>query len=142
MTLQRSIMKAYRTASERNWDTIYCLVDCHDTIACSNYRDAEVSFYPQALEALREISWWPEIQLVLWTCSYPADTARLVDRLAHEGVRVRGVNRTPIANTVTGCFDEKPYFSILIDDKAGFCPEEWPECLQAFRAARSEYPVL
>ena len=31
-----------------------------------------------------------------------------------------------IENTQTGCFDDKFYFSILLDDKAGFDPDtDW-----------------
>lgn len=136
MSLARSILKAYRVAAERGWDTIYVMVDVHDTVAFSNYKDAEVEFYPSAVEALRELSGFPEVYLVLWTCCYEADYARYLERFEAEGVHFRGVNSTPVGNTKTGCFDKKPYFSVLIDDKAGFDPSEWDSVLGYFREAR------
>lgn len=138
MSILTAIQKAYQTAVSRGWDTLYVLVDVHDTIAVSNYKDAEVQFYPEAIQALREIQQYPEVKLVLWTCCYSKDAARLIKRLAQEGVRIDGFNRTPVANTATGCFSKKPYYSIMIDDKAGFDPSEWPEVAREFARSRPE----
>jgi deoxyribodipyrimidine photolyase len=141
MDLSRAITKAYRTAKERNWDTIYILVDAHDTICGSNYKDAEAEFYPQALHALREICKLPEVHLVLWTSCYPEEGPKYVRRLAGEGVFIKGLNETPVENTTTGDFRKKPYFSILIDDKAGFVPEEWSLVYSTIAQCRVEYPL-
>jgi hypothetical protein len=141
MDLRRAIAKAYRVARDRDWDTIYILVDAHDTICDSNYRDASAPFYPQALDALSKISLFPEIYLVLWTSCYPTEGPKYLDRLMDAGVSFRGLNETPVANTKTGDFTKKPYFSILIDDKAGFHPSEWGLVYSAIVQSRAEYPL-
>jgi hypothetical protein len=136
MTIEKSIEKAYQTAASRKWDTIYVLVDVHDTLAESNYKDTNVVFYPQAMKALRELSQFSEVHLVLWTCCHQRDWPKYLARFVAEGVHFRGVNTTPVQNTETGCFDLKPYFSVLIDDKAGFDPKDWPNVAKTFREAR------
>jgi hypothetical protein len=140
MDLQRAIQKAYQTARARDWDTIYVLVDCHDTIACSNYRDAEMEFYLEAIQALKALGAFPEVYLTLWTSCYEQDAKRILERLEELDVVFHSFNQTPVGNTITGCFDSKPYFSVLIDDKAGFLPEDWPAVVDGFRLARE--PVI
>jgi len=141
MDLRRAILKAYLTAQQRGWDTIYVMVDAHDTICDSNYRDASAPFYPNAIEALRKISSFPEIYLVLWTSCYPIEGPKYTDRLAEEGVNFKGLNETPVENTKTGDFTRKPYFSILIDDKAGFDPSTWDEVYHVFNQAHILCPL-
>jgi hypothetical protein len=141
MSLERSIEKAYKTAVDRGWDTIYVMVDVHDTIAESTYKDAEVIFYPQAIATLRELSKMPEVHLVLWTCCYEKDYPKYTDKLSALGVNFKSVNETPVKNTLTGCFDVKPYFSVLIDDKAGFDSKEWHWVLLYFQWARKTHQL-
>ncbi len=141
MDLERAIIKAYRTAQERNWDTIYLLVDAHDTICGSNYKDAEEPFYPQAIKFLKLICDFPEIYPVLWTSCYPDEGPKYINRLAAEGVHFKGLNETPVANTKTGDFTKKPYFSILIDDKAGFDPADWELVYTTIRGCRNLCPL-
>lgn len=141
MDLKRAILKAYLTAQQRGWDTIYVMVDAHDTLCDSNYRDASAPFYPNAIEALRKICSFPEIYLILWTSCYPSEGPKYTDRLAAEGVYFRGLNETLVENTKTGDFTKKPYFSILIDDKAGFDPSTWNEVYQTLNQARLVYSL-
>ena len=141
MDLRRAITKAYRIAEERSWEYIYTLVDAHDTICESNYKDAEAPFYPEAITALRTLGGFEELVLVLWTSCYPDQAPIYLARLEAVGVNIPYVNETPVENTKTGDFTKKPYFSVLIDDKAGFIPSEWPDVVNAFRRARSAYPL-
>lgn len=141
MDLKRAIFNAYLTAQQREWETIYLMVDAHDTLCGSNYKDTEEAFFPNALEALRKISAFPEVFLVLWTSCYPKDGPRYLERLAAEGINFKALNETPVANTKTGDFTRKPYFSVLIDDKAGFDPSTWDEVYQAFNQARLVYQL-
>ena len=46
MSIEIAIKKAYEAAVNKNWDTIYVMVDIHDTIAESNYKNCRVDFYP------------------------------------------------------------------------------------------------
>ena len=141
MDLKRAIIKAYVTAQQRGWDTIYLMVDAHDTMCGSNYKDTEEAFFPNALEALRKISAFPEVFLVLWTSCYPKDGPRYIERLAAEGVHFKALNETPVENTKTGDFTLKPYFSVLIDDKAGFDPATWDEVYRTFYQAHTLCPL-
>ena len=57
------------------------------------------------------------------------DKQAYLDDLVSRGIpkdKLIGFNRNPYEeeDTKVASFKEKPYFSILIDDKAGFCPEE------------------
>lgn len=139
MDLERAILRAYQLRSARSWEKIYLMIDVHGTIAESNYKDAESRFYPEAIDALQKICLLPEVELILWTSSYPQAVRRYQDRLASYGIPIPWANMSPIDNTSTGDFTIKPYFSILIDDKAGFDPEEWPLVSSAFLKARSLY---
>jgi hypothetical protein len=138
MSLLQSITKAYKTAVQREWNTIYVLVDVHDTIADSNYTSDVVKFFPHAIDALKKLSKLPEVYLVLWTSCYEQDYSKYLDKLKELGVEFKAVNKTPIQNTKTGCFDLKPYFSILIDDKAGFDPNDWYMVPRFFEMGREK----
>lgn len=61
--------------------------------------------------------------------------------LRKEGVRVDGINRSLEKNNKTGDFRKKPYFSIIIDDKAGFNHYDWPEVYQLFQDARKKFKI-
>jgi hypothetical protein len=113
------------------------MIDVHDTIAESNYTDCEVTFYPQAISALQRINKLPEVHISLYTCCYEDDAKVYISRLKELNINIKSVNTTPISNTSTGCFDKKPYFSILIDDKAGFDPNEWEETANLFYKHRN-----
>jgi hypothetical protein len=125
MSLETAIKKAYKTAKIKNWDTIYVMIDVHDTIMDSNYKNCRMDFFPEAILALQKISKLPEVYLSLYTCCYELDANVYISRLKELDIDIKSVNTTPIKNTTYGCFDKKPYFSILIDDKAGFDPSEW-----------------
>ena len=113
MDLKRAIIKAYRTAQERDWDTIYLLVDAHDTICESNYKDAEADFYPQAIKYLKLICAFPEIYPVLWTSCYPSEGPKYISRL-HKGVG-DGYRYEVIRKF------ERPTFTF----NAKYCPDTW-----------------
>ena len=99
MDLRRAITKAYRIAEERSWEYIYTLVDAHDTICESNYKDAEAPFYPEAITALRTLGGFEELVLVLWTSCYPDQAPIYLARLEAVGVNIPYVNETPVENT-------------------------------------------
>jgi hypothetical protein len=73
----------------------------------------------------------------LWSSITPDDEVKIRALFASAGIPVAAVNENPfIENTATGNFDKKFYFSILVDDKAGFCPTEWPDVLDRVAVAR------
>lgn len=63
--------------------------------------------------------------------------ARAVDFLRSRGISVHYANENPeVGNTATGNFDRKFYFSVVVDDKAGFDPSEWEDIALAVRLCR------
>lgn len=133
-TLPRIFDIAYKTASERSWDTIYLMVDIHGTIVHNNYSGIAITPYPRAIEALKMLSDRKDIVLILFSSCYPHEYHVYFDMFSCYGIKFKYFNENPvIPNTKTGCFDKKPYFSILLDDKAGFDPDvDWETILEYF----------
>lgn len=112
---------------KRNWKTIYWLVDVHGVIIPGSWhRQNEFRFIvPEAKEVLQWISERNDQRLILWTSSYPKETESLVQWLADNWITVDWVNENPEEeHTEYADFSKKPYFNILIDDKAGMEPEK------------------
>lgn len=125
--ITQAIKRAYDVTIEREWDTIYWALDLHGTCLASNYDNDKVSFLNDTVvKVLQTISNYPETKIIIWS-SIDAATERKVRNLFNEnGIKVFAVNENPdVANTETGNFDKKFYFSIVVDDKAGFDPSEW-----------------
>lgn len=126
-----SIAKAFRTANakkeDRGWDKIYVAVDWHDTICESTYTDGVAyGFYPKAIECLRMMSGNPQISLILYTSSYISVSEDFMRFCRHEyDINFEFFNcNHDVANTSYGDFGKKFYYDILVDDKAGFDPDE------------------
>ena len=133
-SIQKMFDIAYKTAAERTWDTIYVMVDIHGTIVHNNYSGIAITPYPRAVEALKMLSDRKDIVLILFSSCYPQDYKIYFDLFSSFGINFKYFNENPsIQNTKTGCFDKKPYFSILLDDKAGFDPDmDWDTILEYY----------
>lgn len=125
--IERAITRAYATMWARNWQKIYICVDLHDTCIVANYAQGGYSWltvdpgHTPIPAILRELAGLPEIELILWSSCYPDEQPRIIEFFGQHGIPVNYFNTNPeVANTVTGDFSQKPYFSVLIDDKAGF----------------------
>lgn len=139
--IMSAVDNAYRTADKRGWDRIYVLLDIHGTIARSNYSNTKIEFLPHAIKALRKIGRFPEVRFILWTSCYPKTIRMCINALKKYGIPIAAVNRSLIKNTKTGDFRKKPYFSIIIDDKAGFDSNNWMIVPNIFQVSRSRYPI-
>lgn len=128
MEILNAVARAYQVAKERNWDTVYWCVDLHGTVLDANYSSESFSFIDeQVVKALQMISILPETRLILWSSINQDDEVKIRELFSANDIVVHYVNENPeVASTATGAFDRKFYFSILIDDKAGFTPETWP----------------
>lgn len=136
--LEDAIKRAYEILDQRNWDTIYVSLDLHGTVMESNYTDSHGKLLESAIEPLRIISNLPEICIILYSCCYEEDYAEYMKLFMKHGIKVEYFNENPrIKNTKTGCFDKKFYYSVLIDDKAGFDPEDWRLVKDWFLFSRS-----
>lgn len=124
----RAFDQAERKAKERGWDTIFVAIDWHDTICRSTYGDTATEFIGHAIDALRMMSGHPGIKMILYTSSYEDVVDEFRDLLEKEhGIEFDYFNENPeVESTEYGNFADKFYFDVLIDDKAGFDPEnEW-----------------
>lgn len=129
-----AIKKAITKAQEFNWEKTYWAFDIHDTILKPNWDSGQIptEYYPYAKESLQLLNRRKDIVMFLYTCSHPKDTDQYVDFFKADNIHFDFVNENPeIPNSALGYYDKKPYFNVLMDDKAGFNPiTEWPEILQ------------
>lgn len=130
MSLEQHIKNVFTVLRpKRKWKTIYWMVDVHGVIIPGSWdRGNELRFLTwDCVGPLWWISDRKDQRLILWTSSYPEELNSLCNWLFTFGIKVDYVNQNPDEqNTEYADFAFKPYFNILIDDKAGFIPEtDW-----------------
>ena len=130
MSLETHIKNVFTVLKpKRGWKTIYWMVDVHGVIIPGSWaRSNDLQFVTwDCLGPLMWISGREDQRLILWTSSYYEELKKLGDWLFTFGIKVDYVNKNPEEeNTQYANFSFKPYFNILIDDKAGFVPEtDW-----------------
>lgn len=132
LTLQQTFEKAFATKTLRKWEKIFVLVDIHDTIVKADYIAGieNLQFFPYAIEALEELSVRKDVSLILWSsCSNEKLQEYQKEFIKHGHIIFDHLNCNPeVTTTEYACFAEKPYFNVIIDDKAGFEGEtDWEE---------------
>jgi hypothetical protein len=110
---------------ERGWDKTFWAFDIHHTIIKPNYSSDEIptEVYDYAIECLQILSNDPSICMILYTCSHPREVQEYLEFFRSKGVNFEYVNENPEVRTDLGgygCYDKKPYFNVLFEDKAGF----------------------
>lgn len=130
MGLVSCIEKQYEIARSRGWDRMYWAVDLHSTIILPNYKKMkaeDVVYYPHAMEVMQMLSDRKDIRLIMYTCSWPAEIEEYQKRFIQDGIRFDWVGHNPeVCNSEYGDYSKKPYFNVLLDDKAGFdADEDW-----------------
>lgn len=131
--ITNAILRAYQTMRARNWDTVYWAIDLHGVCFPSNYQQGDYTFINETCkEALRAISARPESRIILWSSCHAVEQKAIMEFFGLHGIKVHYFNQNPeVEDTKTGCFAKKFYFSVLLDDKAGFDPEQdWEEVLR------------
>ena len=125
--ITRAIERAYQVLRERNWDTVYWAIDLHGTVLKANYEQGGYQFINQAaMYALQYLTRVPESKIILWSSMHDNDWRGVQHFFEENGIRVDYINENPeVSNTDTGNFTQKFYFSVLVDDKAGFHPDDW-----------------
>lgn len=127
MSIFRAIEAAYEKTAERNWDRVYWALDLHGTCIKSNYQKHTYDWLGDYTKsALQRLVAHPETHLILWSSVHLDEKQHIIDYFEANGIRVSGFNTNPMepSNDISN-FDEKFYMSIIVDDKAGFCPTEW-----------------
>jgi hypothetical protein len=125
----RSIEKCFSLASSKGWDKTYWAFDIHGTIVRPNYQPGKIStvFYPEAKEVMQMLSTRKDVIRILYTCSYPHEIEQYLAYFSEHGIHFDYVNQNPeIACGAYGYYEDKFYFNVLFDDKAGFDGEtDW-----------------
>lgn len=135
MSIITAIDNAYRTARNRKWDTIYWAIDLHGVCLKSTYKDGAHEFYSKtAIKALQLISSLPESRIIIWTSTHESQYQQIRDLFWNNGCNVHYINENPeVPSTSLSSFNSKFYFSVLLDDKAGFDQDEdWERIIEYF----------
>lgn len=124
--------QAYLDMQRKGWTPrLYVFVDIHSTVSKPTYEPncTKILFYPFAKEALQMLSEREDIVLIYYSCTPIEQCKKQVELYKAHGIIFDYINENPeITNSDTtyGCYLYKPYFNILLDDKAGFDPtEDW-----------------
>jgi hypothetical protein len=135
MSLETSIERMFLANKARNYPKYYLAVDLHDTILLSNYKKGELGVpFPMAIKTLKALYERKEVCLILFTSCYEEDYEFIKNHLDLFGINFHYINENPeCENTETGNFDKKFYYSLLLDDKAGFDPKtDWDIVYEKF----------
>lgn len=130
MSIVNSIISAYRTMYNRKWDKVYWAIDLHGVCLHSTYETNTYKWINKdVVTALQSISEKPESVIILWSSCHPREYESIIEFFKKENIHISYFNENPeVPNTTTGCFTDKFYFSVLLDDKAGFDPfTDWRE---------------
>ena len=140
-----SVVKAFENANkfkhERDWDTLYVLLDIHGTMMPPNYDGIADVFYPGAIEAMQELCKDSTYKVILWTCSKEEDRNHYKQLLEDRGIDIYAVNCNPDTEGKLdwGDYSQKMYCNVMIDDKAGFEPEtDWPEVMKFLKQNQND----
>ena len=129
MNIIKAFEAAFYRAKENNWDYIVVLVDIHDTIFKATYsKEENYEYIGKAKDALQVMSARKDIKIILWSSTF--SKVQYILKLDKDNIIIDAFNRNidGIENTGIGCFDEKPYFNVGIDNAFGFEPErDWDD---------------
>lgn len=129
MSIVKSIDDAYALLNTKNYEKIYWAIDLHGVCLKSNYkRNTYELINDDVIETLRLISSLPESVIIIWSSCYDDEKKNIFEFFdSLGGIDVKYFNENPeVKNTETGYFNEKFFFSVLLDDKGGFDPStDW-----------------
>lgn len=142
--LNKSITRAYSRAQQLGYDAIYWALDLHGTCIVSNYNSRSYEWInSHCKDALQYLSEQKETKIIIWSSLHEHEIPFVLDFFREHGINIYAVNQNPLEkNTDTGCFDQKFYMSIIVDDKAGFDPDEWPIVVENVRNAKSSFGFI
>jgi len=127
----------FEHAKQKQWYETYHAFDVHGVISRPDYRKTEtigqeftINYYPYAKETLQFLTKnRPDMILFLFTSSYPDEIDKYMEQFEKDGIHFKFVNENPDISDAKGsfgCYDKKPYWNSIWEDKAGFKPEiDW-----------------
>ncbi len=132
--ITHTISNCIANARTKGWDKTYWAFDIHGTILKPTYESGKTSteFYPYAKEVMQLLSRQRNVVRILYTCSYPQEIEQYLKFFEGHGIRLDYVNDNPeVCAGAYGHYQDKFYFNVLFEDKAGFNPlTDWKEVYQ------------
>lgn len=122
------IEKMFAHAEQRKWYETYWFIDLHGVISKPDYRKTvkEIEYYEHVKETLQYITKnRPDVIMILFTSSYPDELKIYMKQFEEDNIFFKYVNENPEITDLKGnfgCYDKKPYYNVIIDDKGGFDP--------------------
>lgn len=139
--IRKAIKTAWDKAIYKGWDKTYWALDIHQTIIKPNYKYGEIptEFYPDAKEVLQELSKRSDVCMFLYTCSHPEEIENYFKFFHSHDINFQFANVNPeVVSQGYGCYDKKPYYDVLFEDKCGFDAEtDWSEVKRALPTLES-----
>lgn len=134
-TIGQTITEQHEIARGRGWDRVYWAIDLHSTLIKPNYAAGAggyISYYQGSTAVMRELTQRTDSTLIMYTCSWPKEIERYREVFKTDGIVFDHVNENPdVKQTGYGYYFDKPYFNIMLDDKAGFDPStDWEDIRQ------------
>lgn len=143
MKLKTLLYNTYYIMEQRKWDKFYIAVDIHGTILepTDDMTEFATEYYPNAKLVLQYLSKRDDCEMFLYTCSPIEKSNKYREFFAKDSIKFVNVNSNEnVKNTKYSVFDSKPYFNILLDDKALFNPyKHWEEFIEFYDEANIEY---
>ena len=135
--ITKAITNCLQLWKSKAWAKTYWAFDIHGTILKPTFKGGELSteFYPYAKETLQLLTTKKDIVRILYTCSYPEELVEYLKYFKSHGIHFDYVNENPdVCAGAYGHYDNKFYFNILFEDKAGFDPmTDWEPVLQLIK---------
>ena len=141
--ITRAIEACFKKAKAKKWNKTFWAIDIHDTILEANYsEELPTNWLPFAKEAIQMMSDREDIELILYTCSWPKEIEKYLEFFRKEGIIFKFANNnTDVKNTGYGYYDNKPYFNVLFEDKAGFHHDDWPSVIRLLNRYPDGYGI-
>ena len=144
--ITKAITNAIQMANSRKWDTWFWCIDVHGTIIIPNWDQDKLPLdcYPLALEALKRIKNFKPLKtvLILSTSSHPKEIGEYMQFFQEHDIEFDYINENPEVATDKGdfgCYEDKYYFNVMVEDKAGFDPyTDWSEIITLITRLENE----
>lgn len=141
-SLLKWIDKMFEHAEKHQWYQTYWAFDIHGVISKPDYRrdKKEILYYPYAKETLKLLSQRDDIIMFLFTSSYPEEIKKYLNFFKKDGINFKYINENPEISSENGSFGyyyDKPYYNVLLEDKAGFNPyKEWKQLFKYLKKTK------
>ena len=126
MNLMKYIESTFDKQKRGMFDTIYIMVDIHNTILVPSFEKEETfKYFNFAKETLKLLSEMKNVKLIMWSSLKDDKTDMYLTHFRENGIIFDYVNCNPeLKQLPYASFTNKFYYDIGIDDKFGFEAEE------------------